>query len=180
MTRFLFGISGAPSGSSKNCSAAVLTPRERIDVRDKEAAPAGLTGIFLILLQAENQPYLPAPRASLKTSLQGLFQLLSLFFTLHSLFPANALWGALRNKVPLFAFTIKVQVTCHIRWTPRPSNRDLAGVSRHRNEIRSRCSYALCGNLGLVLAKRYNSTKLYGYSPGSRIWQKNCIDRDDS
>jgi hypothetical protein len=59
--------------------------------RDNEAAPAGLTGIFLILLQAENQPDLPALRAGLEASSQCLFQLFSLFFAPHILFPANAL-----------------------------------------------------------------------------------------
>jgi SRSO17 transposase len=52
--------------------------------RDKEAVAAGLTGIFLILLQAKNQPDLSAPRASLEVSLQCFIPLPSLIFTLHS------------------------------------------------------------------------------------------------
>lgn len=67
---------------------------------------AGLTCIFLILLQAENQPNLPALGAGLEASFQRLFPLLSFFSTLHSLFPANALGSALQNKYLLFGFTI--------------------------------------------------------------------------
>jgi hypothetical protein len=70
-----------------------------------EAVAAGLTGIFLILLHAENQPDLPAVRAGLEASLQGLFQYLTLFFTLHSLFLMNALWSACETEF-CFSFTI--------------------------------------------------------------------------
>jgi hypothetical protein len=86
------------SDSSGRCLAAPsLLRRARLgcacgfSARDKEAAPAGLTGIFLILRQAENQPNLPATGAGLEASFQGLFQLLSLFFAPHIFFPTNAL-----------------------------------------------------------------------------------------
>ena len=60
---------------------------------------AGLTGIFIILLQTENQPNLSAPRTGLEAFIQGLIPLLSIFFALQKLFPENAHWDALRNKV---------------------------------------------------------------------------------
>jgi hypothetical protein len=83
--------------SGRYLAAPSSLRRARLDcacgfsARDKEAAPAGLTGIFLILLQAENQPDLPAMRAGLEASFQGLYQSLSLFFASHILFPTNAL-----------------------------------------------------------------------------------------
>jgi hypothetical protein len=97
---------GAESSSPSSLRRARLSCACGFSARYKEAAAAGLTGIFIILLQAENQPNLPALRAGLEASLQCLFPLLSLFFTLHSLFLTNALWDALRNEVMLFAFTI--------------------------------------------------------------------------
>jgi hypothetical protein len=52
----------------------------------------GLTGISLILPQAEDQPSLSALRASLEVSFQGFFPMLGLFFLMHSLFSTECAW----------------------------------------------------------------------------------------
>jgi hypothetical protein len=67
---------------------------------------AGLTCVFLIIQQAEDQPDLSALRASLEVLLQGFFPLLVVFFLMHSLFSINAPAAPCETKSKLLVIAI--------------------------------------------------------------------------
>jgi hypothetical protein len=64
---------------------------------DNEAVVTASASVFLILLQAKDQPNLSALRANLEALLQDLSPAPVLFFVVHSLSSANARCAASRN-----------------------------------------------------------------------------------